>query len=60
MDEFFLGAIIAGPRVVAERIRSVARDVEADEVMLSTLVPELEDRRASLERAIRAVRETAA
>jgi luciferase family oxidoreductase group 1 len=60
VDEFFLGAIIAGPRVVAERIRNVAREVEADEVMLSTLVPELEDRRASLERAIRATHELAA
>jgi luciferase family oxidoreductase group 1 len=56
VDEFFAGAIIGGPPVVAERIHAVAREVGADEVMLSTLVPTLEDRRASLERTMTAVR----
>jgi luciferase family oxidoreductase group 1 len=56
VDEFFAGAIIGGPPLVAERIHSVAREIGADEVMLSTLVPSLDDRRASLERTMAAVR----
>jgi luciferase family oxidoreductase group 1 len=56
VDEFFAGAIIGGPPLVAERIHAVAREIGADEVMLSTLLPSLDDRRASLARTMAAVR----
>jgi luciferase family oxidoreductase group 1 len=49
-DEFLTGAVIGGPAHVAERLRQTARDVGAQELMLSTLVPDLAARRASLER----------
>jgi len=52
-DEFLEGAIIDGPARAATRLRDLARDVGADEVMLSTLVPSLESRRASLQRLAR-------
>jgi luciferase family oxidoreductase group 1 len=55
VDEFFKGAIIGGPSDVAERIEAVAREVGAAEIMLSTLLPGLEDRRASLERTMTAM-----
>jgi luciferase family oxidoreductase group 1 len=56
VDDFFSGAVIGGPGKVAEQIQTLAREVGADEIMLSTLVPDLEDRRASLERTMHAVR----
>jgi luciferase family oxidoreductase group 1 len=59
VDEFFSGSIVSGPNGIAERIRTVAREVGANEVMLSTLVPDLEDRRASLERTMTAMRAAA-
>ena len=53
-DEFLTGAVIGGPAHVAERLRAAARDAGAQELMLSTLIPDLAARRASLAR-IRAV-----
>jgi luciferase family oxidoreductase group 1 len=55
VDEFFRGAVIGGPSKVAAQLQSVAREVGADEVMLSTLIPDLENRRASLERTMTAM-----
>jgi len=49
-DEFFTGAVIGGPAHVAERLRATARDAGVQELMLSTLVPDLAARQASLER----------
>jgi luciferase family oxidoreductase group 1 len=49
-DEFLTGAVIGGPAHVAARLVATARDVGAQELMLSTLVPDLAARRASLER----------
>jgi luciferase family oxidoreductase group 1 len=49
-DEFLTGAVIGGPAHVAERLVALARDLGAQEVMLSTLVPDLAARQASLER----------
>jgi luciferase family oxidoreductase group 1 len=49
-DEFLTGAVIGGPAHVAERLVATARDVGAQELMLSTLVPDLLARTASLER----------
>jgi alkanesulfonate monooxygenase SsuD/methylene tetrahydromethanopterin reductase-like flavin-dependent oxidoreductase (luciferase family) len=56
-DDFLLGAVIGGPAHVAPRLRELARDLGADELMLSTLVPSLEVRVASLERVAAAVLE---
>jgi len=49
-DEFFTGAVIGGPAHVAESLRATARDAGVQELMLSTLVPDLAARQASLER----------
>jgi luciferase family oxidoreductase group 1 len=49
-DEFFTGAVIGGPAHVAERLHATAREIGAQELMLSTLVPDLAARQASLER----------
>jgi luciferase family oxidoreductase group 1 len=49
-DDFLHGAVIGGPAHVAERLRTLARELGADELMLSTLLPSLETRRASLTR----------
>jgi luciferase family oxidoreductase group 1 len=49
-DEFLAGAIIGGPDHVRSRLRALAHELEADELMLSSLVPSLESRRLSLER----------
>ncbi len=54
-DEFFTGAVIGGPADVAARLRAVATELGADELMLSTLVPDPAARAASLERIIAAV-----
>jgi len=56
LDEFFAGAVIGGPAKVADGLRALARDHEASELMLSTLVPDLAARKASLERTIAAMR----
>ena len=49
-DEFLTGAVIGGPDHVRDRLPALARELEADELMLSTLVPSLDARRRSLER----------
>jgi luciferase family oxidoreductase group 1 len=49
-DEFFTGAVIGDPAQVADGLRATAREIGADELMLSTLVPDLAARQASLER----------
>jgi luciferase family oxidoreductase group 1 len=55
-DDFLHGAVIGGPAKVGERLRALAHDLDADEIMLSSLVPELEARKASLERIVEATR----
>ncbi len=50
IDEFLHGAVIGGPAHVGARLPSLAKEIGANELMLSTLVPSLDDRRASLER----------
>jgi luciferase family oxidoreductase group 1 len=49
-DEFFMGAVIGGPADVAGKLAALARETTANELMLSTLVPDVAARRASLER----------
>ena len=49
-DDFLLGAIIGGPELVLEGLTALARDSGADELMLSTLLPDREDRLQSYER----------
>lgn len=56
LDEFFAGAVIGGPAKVADGLRKLAREHDASELMLSTLVPDLDARKASLERTIAAMR----
>jgi luciferase family oxidoreductase group 1 len=50
VDDFMLGAILAGPATIKARLMETAESVGADELMLSTLIPSLADRRAGLER----------
>ncbi len=52
LDNFFAGAVIGGPAKVGAGLRSLARDCDASELMLSTLVPGLAARIASLERVM--------
>jgi luciferase family oxidoreductase group 1 len=47
-DELFEGAVIGSPATVAARLTALAGEVCADELMLSTLLPDLEDRKRSL------------
>ena len=54
-DEFLTGAVITGPAQVADRLRALAADTGADELMLSTLVPSLAAREASLTRVAAAM-----
>ncbi len=49
-DDFMLGAVIGGPAHVGSRLRELALDLDADELMLSSLLPSLEARKASLGR----------
>ena len=49
-DEFLRGAVIGGPETVLEGLAAQALDVGADELMLSTLVPERGDRLQSYQR----------
>lgn len=56
VDDFFAGAVIGGPAKVGERLRSLAREYGASELMLSALVPDLAARVASLERVMAAMR----
>ncbi|MDQ3366822.1 MAG: LLM class flavin-dependent oxidoreductase [Myxococcota bacterium] len=52
-DEFLEGAVIGGPAYVGDALPALAARIGADELMLSTLIPSLDDRRASLERIAR-------
>ncbi|MEO8700177.1 MAG: MsnO8 family LLM class oxidoreductase, partial [Kofleriaceae bacterium] len=49
-DDFLRGAVIGGPAKAAAGLRALAADTGADELMLSTLIPEAATRVASLER----------
>jgi alkanesulfonate monooxygenase SsuD/methylene tetrahydromethanopterin reductase-like flavin-dependent oxidoreductase (luciferase family) len=49
-DDFLRGAIIGGPQRVIEGLTALARDTGADELMLSTLVPDRLERQHSYER----------
>jgi luciferase family oxidoreductase group 1 len=53
-DEFFTGAIIGSPETVAPELAALAADVQADELMLSSLLPSLDDRKRSLDLIARA------
>jgi luciferase family oxidoreductase group 1 len=48
-DEFLAGAVIGGPDHVRDRLPALAEEIDADELMVSSLVPGLEARRRSLE-----------
>lgn len=48
-DEFLHGAAIGSPTTVAERLIELVGDTGADELMLSTLLPDLSNRQRSLE-----------
>ena len=49
-DEFLRGAIIGGPQRVLDGLTTLARETGADELMLSTLVPDRTARMRSYER----------
>ena len=49
-DDFLHGAVIGGPADVAPRLRTLATDLGADELMLSMLLPSVAIRCASLAR----------
>ena len=49
-NEFLLGAIIGGPQRVLDGLTALARDTGADELMLSTLLPDRGERLLSYER----------
>ena len=53
-EEFLLGAIIGGPQRVVDGLTALARDSGADELMLSTLLPDRGERLKSYERVSRA------
>jgi luciferase family oxidoreductase group 1 len=55
-DEFLAGAVIGGPDRVRDRLRALARELDADELMVSSLVPSFEARRRSLEQIAGALR----
>jgi alkanesulfonate monooxygenase SsuD/methylene tetrahydromethanopterin reductase-like flavin-dependent oxidoreductase (luciferase family) len=49
-DEFLRGAVIGGPQRVVDGLTTLARHSGADELMLSTLVPDRGERMRSYER----------
>ncbi|MDX2086628.1 MAG: hypothetical protein SFX73_02205 [Kofleriaceae bacterium] len=49
-DDFLVGAVIGGPATVRDRLVDLARDIDADELMISSLVPSTAARVAALER----------
>jgi alkanesulfonate monooxygenase SsuD/methylene tetrahydromethanopterin reductase-like flavin-dependent oxidoreductase (luciferase family) len=53
-EEFRFGAVVGGPEQVVGRLEALAREVGADELMLSTIVPDRDDRVRSYERVARA------
>ena len=54
-DDFFKGAVIGDPPNVARRLGELAHEMHADELMLSTLVPDLASRAKSLELVAKAI-----
>lgn len=58
-DDFLLGAIIGGPQRVLEGLKALARESGADELMLSTLLPDREERLESYARVSAAAELTA-
>jgi luciferase family oxidoreductase group 1 len=52
--DFLLGAIIGGPERVLNGLVALARDTRADELMLSTLLPDRDDRLRSYQRVSKA------
>jgi luciferase family oxidoreductase group 1 len=54
-EDFLQGAVIGGPADVAARLRSLATDLHADELMLSMLLPWVDVRCASLARIAAAI-----
>ncbi len=49
-DEFLMGAIIGGPELVVEGLERLAADTQADELMLSGLIGDRDERRRSYQR----------
>lgn len=54
-DEFLTGAAIGSPATVADHLTALARDTTADELMLSTLIPDLAARQRALARVAAAM-----
>lgn len=54
-DVFLEGAVVGGPARVRDGLQTLVARTGADEVILSTLVPDLDDRLASLARTASAV-----
>ena len=54
-DDFMLGAVIGDPQHCGSRLRELALELDVDELMLSSLVPSLEARKASLRRVAAAM-----
>ncbi len=55
VDEFFTGAVIGSPKTVAAGITELAARANADEIMISALLPDLAARTRSLELIARAL-----
>ncbi len=55
-DDFLLGAVIGGPARVRTGLEQLARDTSADELMLSTLMPDHDERMRSYRRVAEAFR----
>jgi alkanesulfonate monooxygenase SsuD/methylene tetrahydromethanopterin reductase-like flavin-dependent oxidoreductase (luciferase family) len=55
VDDFLQGAVIGGPELVRDRLQALAADLQADEVMVSSLVPGHQERCAALARIARAM-----
>lgn len=55
IDGFLFGAAIGGPEKVGEHLREIAREYDADELMLSNLLPDTETRKASIRRVAAAL-----
>jgi luciferase family oxidoreductase group 1 len=53
-DDFLMGAIIGGPQRVVEGLQTLASSSNADELMLSTLVPDRDARQQSYARVAKA------
>jgi len=56
-DDFLHGAVLGSPKTVTEKLRAAAQEHNADELMLSNLVPDTDFRCASLERIANAMKE---